>query len=72
MCLKICFEEMHDSRLANLEYLENSVKTKNFDVLDFEDIQDLIDNLRTSTDEEYEIEIDGYREKFNYLLYDFE
>ena len=72
MCLKICFEEMHDSRLSNLEYLENNVKTKNFDVLDFEDIQDLIDNLRTSTDEEYEIEIDGYREKFNYLLYDFE
>jgi hypothetical protein len=72
MCLKICFEEMHDSRLGYLDYLENSIKTKNFDVLDYEDIQDLIDNLRSSTDQEYEIEIDGYREKFNYLLYDFE
>jgi hypothetical protein len=63
---------MHDSRLGYLDYLENSIKTNNFDVMDFEDIQDLIDNLRSSTDQEYEIEIDGYREKFNYLLYDFE
>ena len=72
MFLKICFDEMHDSRLGYLDYLENSIKTNNFDVMDFEDIQDLIDNLRSSTDQEYEIEIDGYREKFNYLLYDFE
>ncbi len=63
---------MHDSRLENLEYLENLVKTNNFDVLDFEVIQDLIDNLRTSSDQDYSIEIDGYKEKFNYLLYDFE
>jgi len=67
MCLRICFETMHDSRIENLEFLEKMDRTKNYDVLDFEFMQDQIDALREISDIEFETQIEAYRDKFRYL-----
>jgi hypothetical protein len=61
---------MHDSKQANLEYLENLDRNKNFDIMDFEFIQDQIDALRQSSDIEFETVIETYRDKFRYLAFE--